>query len=128
MVCDGIISCEVVFLLVMFNDALPNQSVLIRHFFFQLSKHFTLQQCNLSGILAGNQFVFSNILLCFNRCALTYFRDEILQTFIRIKTFYVGLVKKTRQSFFFSQIMKSCSLVYFSRALVTAAKSSLESV
>ena len=53
-------------------------------------------------------------------------RDEIVQTFGSIQTFYVGLVKKFRQ-YFVLQIKKSCSFVYFSSALDTVFKSSFES-
>ena len=54
-------------------------------------------------------------------------RDEIVQTFVWIQTFYVGLVKKIRQ-YFCPQIKKSCSLAFFSSALDTVSKSSLESI
>ena len=46
--------------------------------------------------------------------------DEIVQSFGWIQSFYVGLVKKIRQ-YFFPQIKKSCSLVYFSSALDTVS-------
>ena len=53
-------------------------------------------------------------------------RDEIVQSFGWIQSFYVGLVKKIRQ-YFFPQIKKSCSFVYCSGALDTVSKGSLES-
>ena len=43
------------------------------------------------------------------------------------RLFYVGLVKKN-QTIFFSQIKKSCSLVYFSSAVDTVPKSVLASI
>ena len=49
-------------------------------------------------------------------------RDEIVQTFAWVQTFYVGLVKKIRQDLF-PQIK-----VYFTSALDTVSKSSLESI